>query len=302
MNLTKGDIVLAYLYVFFIGGVIALSSVLGSKSGGALEAHADSQPKTEIAFSDPNILAKAAVVYDVKERRFIYQKNDTAQLPIASLTKLATAFVAANESPLDQTISVDPKALTEEGDSGLFANEKWNLGALINLTLVSSSNDGAAAIARALSTSTPFVDTMNKTVQALGLSQTYFLNPTGLDVSSTTSGGYSSAHDVSLLLYQILQKYPSLLEETNHNTISVTSGSGFVHTAKNTNQSVDEEPSIIASKTGLTDLAGGNLAVAFDAGPDRPMIAVVLGSTETGRFADIHALIQNSFAFLTATH
>ena len=68
--------------------------------------------------------------------------------------------------------------------------------------------------------------------------------------------------------------------------------------ARNTNQETGKFPLLIASKTGYTDLAGGNLALAFDAGFNRPIIIVVLGSSYEGRFADAEKLVWATLAYL----
>ena len=70
---------------------------------------------------------------------------------------------------------------------------------------------------------------------------------------------------------------------------------GFTHNVENTNTSAAAIPGLIGSKTGFTDLAGGNLAVVFDVGLSRPVIAVVLGSTKETRFTDIEQLVNATF-------
>ena len=67
-----------------------------------------------------------------------------------------------------------------------------------------------------------------------------------------------------------------------------------IYPAQNTNYFVDQVPNIIASKTGFTDLAGGNLVIAYDAGLNRPIIISVLGSSEEGRFKDALKLLEAS--------
>ena len=71
-----------------------------------------------------------------------------------------------------------------------------------------------------------------------------------------------------------------------------------MHTATNTNEVVGSIPGLIASKTGFTDLAGGNLVVAFDAGINRPVIISVLGATKDGRFTDMEMLVNASLRAL----
>ena len=84
---------------------------------------------------------------------------------------------------------------------------------------------------------------------------------------------------------------PLLLSSTKTNTF------GGMH-PENTNKVVDAIGTVLASKTGYTTLAGGNLVVAFDAGVDRPIIVVVLGSTHQGRFYDVLKLVEATRAQL----
>jgi D-alanyl-D-alanine carboxypeptidase len=67
----------------------------------------------------------------------------------------------------------------------------------------------------------------------------------------------------------------------------------------NTNKAIDLLPNVIASKTGFTDLAGGNLVVAFDAGIAHPIIIAVLGSSFDGRFDDMTKLVNSTIEYLS---
>jgi len=130
------------------------------------------------------------------------------------------------------------------------------------------------------------------------LTQTYFINPTGLDTNKTISGGYGSARDAAKLLEYAVINMPDIIESTRHTAINFESLSDINHRATNTNSSIDTLPGLIASKTGYTDLAGGNLVIAFDAGINRPIIISVLGSTQSGRFEDIEKLVNASLKSL----
>ncbi len=254
-------------------------------------------------FPAPELEAKAAYVFDIKEKRGLYAKNENVQLPLASLAKLMTALVALRNAPENELVTISENAVKKEGDSGLFIGEKWPLKNLIGLTLVSSSNDGAAAIAEAFNyragdeTNASFVEKMNYAARELGLKQTYFLNETGLDFDGTTSGAYGSAKDVSKLLINILSERPEIAEMTSYKEI-VASSIKDNHHATNTNRILDEIPGLLLSKTGYTDLAGGNLAVIFEVSAGRPIVAVVLGSTEEGRFSDMKKIIETTVRFL----
>ncbi|MDP3735157.1 MAG: hypothetical protein Q8R39_01880 [bacterium] len=263
-------------------------------------------------FSSLALDARAAIVWDVALARPLYSRNADAQLPLASLTKLMTVLLAHERISPPVTLTIAPSALAPEGDNGLFPEEEWRLRDLIGYTLIVSSNDGARALAAAAGSvggmvSGPsseskaletFVTAMNERAIELGLTQTYFLNESGLDTSEAVSGGYGSAHDVARLLAEALHEIPAELEMTRTKALAVRSLSGVVHDAENTNEVVNRIPALIGGKTGYTDLAGGNLAIVFDAGFARPIAVVVLGSTQAGRFSDVERLVWATLEYL----
>ena len=186
-------------------------------------------------------------------------------------------------------------AILQEGDSGLVVGEKWKLKDLLDFSLIISSNDGIYAVAEALNeygsaSGNDAISLMNKKAKDLGLNDTVFSNPTGLDINGQMSGSYSSAYDISKLLENIIKNNPDMVSKTNTTAVRITSLSNISHIAINTNEAINDVPGMIASKTGFTDLAGGNLAIAFDAGIMHPIVVVVLGSTQEGRFSDIESL------------
>ena len=210
-------------------------------------------------FENLNLEAKAVLVFDLAKNEPIFELNSNTQLPLASLTKIMTIVVAEEITTKD-------------------------ISKLIDTALTQSSNEAASALA---STNGNFIDLMNKKAEELNLNQTYFLNETGLDISKELSGAYGSANDVVKLISYALKNNPDLFEATTNNS------------SLNTNPYASTTTLLIASKTGLTDLAGGNLAVVFDAGFNHPIISVALGSSEKGRFLDTQKLIEITFKYLT---
>lgn len=264
--------------------------------------------KVSHAFDNLTLEAKSVYVFDLEQNKVIFQKNALAQLPLASLTKLMTALVATELLPKNSDITINKNFLAEDGDTGLLDGETWNLKNLLDFSLVVSSNDGARAIASvagAFEANTTdyniglkdFISKMNAEAKRLGLAETYFVNESGLDESDTQSGGYGSAVDVANLLKYILANKPELLEATKLTSSTFDSSLG-AHTAVNTDTEISKIPGLIASKTGYTTLAGGNLAIAFDAGLGHPIIAVVLGSSQDGRFSDMSQLVKATLSYV----
>lgn len=261
-------------------------------------------------YGDLTLTAKAAYVYDIRSGKVLFSKRADESLPLASLTKVMTAVVATELAPDHQVITVTDTAIQTEGDSGLRVGERWSLKNLLDFALTSSSNDGVAAVAMSLGrTDSPYQDdisseenfirAMNAKASELGLNNTRFYNETGLDKSTTEGGAYGSARDMSALFTYILKNHPELLEATRQGQIKVSSLDNYIHIAENTDEIVSSIPGIKASKTGFTDMAGGNLVIAFDPEIGRPIVISVLGSTASDRFEDVSKLVQATFKTLS---
>jgi D-alanyl-D-alanine carboxypeptidase len=244
------------------------------------------------------IQAKAYYVYDLDENKVLFAKDEHEELPLASVTKLMSGLVIMNNLPASTIVNIRAVDLGYDGNGGkLVVGEKWNPQSLLNYSLIMSSNDGIMALARTLDAyegqnASDTVALMNHEAEIIGLHNTIFMNPTGLDLSATTSGAYSSAYDVTMLLKTILRDDLMLVSHTTRTSEDFVSLSNIEHVTINTDASINEIPNLIASKTGYTDLAGGNLAIAYDAGFAHPIISVVLGSTEDGRFTDMEKLVH----------
>lgn len=266
------------------------------------------KPPSITPYEKLSLSAKSVYVWDINAHRKLYGKNEHAQLPLASVTKMMMAVVAKELLPPETKITIRPFDLQEEGDSGLYAGEVWKLDQLLDFTLVASSNDGASAIAgvagatlqKSASSSDPltnkklFIEKMNEKARAIGLENTYFTNESGLDVESLTSGAYGSARDMAMLFEYVLRKHPELFTPTTYAHLDLKSESNIVHHVTNTNEEVARIAGIIGSKTGYTDLAGGNLVVIVDIGINHPVVIAALASTRDGRFSDVGALIAAS--------
>jgi len=292
---------------------LVLSVVLGLK----IERKDVSSPKDTDTKPFPTVTleAKATYVYDVRAQTILFAKNEHVRLPLASLTKMMSALVAEEASPLYGVVTISGEALRAEGDSGLYKGEKWRLKDLLDFSLITSSNDGMRAVALTLGALSKanatteeilndFVGAMNRKAGELGLKNTYFGNETGLDLSiASTSvgqvggsevkgGAYGTAKDMGTLLAYALGHHPELFQATRETHATLKSLDNRPHMATNTNSIAAEIPGLLASKTGFTNTAGGNLVFIFDPELGRPIVVSILGSTENGRFADARILIK----------
>ncbi len=260
----------------------------------------DTQAEPVEPFSEIDITAEAAYVWDVREQRALYKKNETEALPLASVTKLMTALLAYELISDEEGVPIQEDAIRQYGNSGLLEGEVFDRLSLTDLVLMSSSNDGAYALASAagakLDPNNPeraFVYAMNIRAQELNLQNTSYKNPTGLDLSKTESGAIGSAKDMAFLMEYMIANSFDVVAGTAQTQARIYSNEAY-HEAANTNYYIDQIPGLIASKTGYTDLAGGNLVVAFDAGLNRPIIVSVLGSTRNDRFTDVLQLVSEA--------
>jgi len=264
-----------------------------------------SQPFSAIAIN-----AKAVYIYDIRTDTVLFAKNENSRLSLASLAKIMSSLVAEDLGPLSSIITISGEALQATGDGGLYRDEKWFLEDILDFSLLTSSNDGIRAVALTLgalsrvNASTEeiindFVGEMNRKDSELGLKNTYYWNETGLDESATKGGAYGTAKDMSTLLEYVLINKPELMAATGEVKASFSSINNYLHVAKNTNGIANEIPGLIASKTGFTDTAGGNLVFIFDPELGRPIIVSILGSTEKGRFEDAQKLVKAIMEYIS---
>lgn len=264
-----------------------------------------------IFFNNLNIEAEAAIVWDVVKQRALFSKNGSEILPLASVTKVLTAITALEIAPEGTVITINRDFLNEEGDAGLIEGESWSLRDLLSFGLVMSSNDAVAAVsavAGKIYSNAPnyqigrkeFVSKMNATARNIGMDDSVFYNPTGLDLDYNKSGAYSSVRDVAKLFSYTLDRHPNVLLPTRNDSLTISSLNNILHKATNTNLGINDIPNLMASKTGYTDLSGGNLAVVIDPGIGRPFVIAVLGSSIEGRFDDVERLSQATLVYLGA--
>ena len=270
-------------FIQYFTGVIALTAAfIGFWSSLPVLSRISEAPVRTVInpFASIIIEAKAVFVYEPDNDRILYAKEESRRLPIASLTKLMTSLTASELLPDSTIISL--------------SRRHYRLKDLVDLTLVSSSNQGALALATAAEKNLgrDFVAEMNIKAKSLNLNMTTFTNSTGLDLDDGQAGSYSSAYDIAHLFSHILLVRPELLQATKFEEIEAPTVEGLRHRFQNTNEIIRDLPGLLGSKTGFTDVAEGNLVIAFDRGLNQPVVIVVLGSTEHGRFSDIKQLVE----------
>lgn len=229
--------------------------------------------------------AVSAVLMDADSGRVLYSQNADARMRVASTTKLMTALVAIRRADLGMVCTVGRDAAGVEGSSMyLKAGEKLTLETLLYGLLLSSGNDAAVAIADAVAGDVPhFVALMNETAAELGMTNSSFANPNGLDAE----GHYSTALDMAKL-GRAAAADPTLLRIAS--TRSVTIGG---RTLTNHNKLLRYRTDCVGLKTGYTRAAGRTLVSCAERDGQR-LIAVTL--QDGNDWADHSALFDYGFS------
>lgn len=210
---------------------------------------------------------------------------------MASITKTMTAIVALENGNLDDVITVSPKAASVgESSAGLVAGQQVTLRDLIAGLLVHSGNDASMAIAEAIAGGEKeFVQMMNDKAAQMGLANTQFQNPHGLDAD----GHYSSAADISVIVRYAMQD-PTFREIVGMKSCTLNLN-GEPKELLTTNALLATWDDCIGVKTGFTNKAGQCLAAAASR-DDVELYAIVLDSTdEVQRFIDAYKLLDWGF-------
>ncbi len=300
LHLKIGIIVLVLFGLFFVISYLPIQkSGTETKNDTASSTERVAAARLEHAFAGVQIEAAAAYVLDLTNDQVLFAKNENLPLPLASLTKLMTALVSSEILFPDKIVTIGSSSLAMEGDNGLIIDQKWKFKDLLDFTLLVSSNDGANAIALAAGESDKaFIQKMNAEAATLNLPTLHFENESGLDIDPGTAGGVGSARDVSMLFENLIKNHQNLLEITKYRKFKLTSDDGTAYYLTNTDEAITQISHIIASKTGFTKLAGGNLVIAYDPGFNHPVIITILGSSVSGRFADVITLASSTSAYI----
>ena len=223
-----------------------------------------------------------------KDGRVLWSREATTRHHIASITKVMTAIVALEHAKPTDIMTV-PEVSTEVGESSasLKRGEKMRLKDLLGALLVKSGNDAALAIAINIGGDVnTFVGMMNKKAQELGMTNTHFDNPHGLDSATH----YSCARDVSIMSRYALSN--KTLREIVSSKLYKFSDATNSHQLPNTNLLLWKYQGAIGTKTGFTDKAGYCLSAAARR-DGVELYAVTLGTTtEISRFTESIKLLD----------
>ena len=236
-------------------------------------------PQKDPLAKDPNILAASAILIDAKTKYPMYEKDSEKAVPIASVTKVMTAVLVLENYKLDDVVTVTKDQIEINGSKAfLKEGEKITVENLLYCMLMVSGNDAAKTLATYKYSEDDFVAMMNKKAEDLGLTNTHFMDPVGLN-----DEGKSSARDIAILFSYALGKDEfTKVVSTAEKDVTSTDGT-TTHNLKNSNRLTTGEipmEGIIGGKTGFTPDAGHTLVSSAQKGDNR-VVGVVLNTYST---------------------
>ena len=234
----------------------------------------------------PELLTPHYLIADVESSTVLAASDLDGIAPIASVTKLMTALVAAEFINLDKSVSVDQPTFVHSLIPRLGERSKVSLYSLLQLLLVESSNEAAEVIAAQVGLER-FVELMNEKAKALGMKDSVFADPSGL-----SSANVSTVRDLLRLAQYIYENRSFILELTANQDLPTAYVSGEFGELLNFNK-VENLDNFIGGKVGET-IAAGQTSVTLHRlvvkGSERIVAIIILGSKD--RTADVTALFR----------
>lgn len=204
--------------------------------------------------SPPAVSAESVLMYDLSTQKTLYEKNSNMRLPMASITKIMTAIIGLENRKQNDDYLVKDEYLVGENSMGLTAGELLTLDDLLYGLILPSGNDAAETIAGNYKTGrVGFIKAMNKKVEALGLKDTRFTNPSGLQGDGDQ---YTTAYDLLVMTEYALENktFKKVVETITHEIPQTAAHKAY--TIQNETNLLTSYPGVKGVKTGYTPEAG----------------------------------------------
>lgn len=240
---------------------------------------------------EPDINSRACVVIDRKTNIILFGKNENSKKKMASTTKIMTATIIIENYNLSDTVTISKKAAGTGGSRlGLKTGDKITVLDLLYGLMLRSGNDAAVALAEyAAGDINNFAELMNKKASELGLTNTHFETPHGLD----SDKHYTTAYELALLSnYALNNSTFAKIVGTKNYTITIN---GYSKTLSNTNELLGNMAGVYGIKTGFTNGANRCLVTACKRN-NIDIICVVLGA-DTKKFRTIDSIKLINYVF-----
>lgn len=223
---------------------------------------AGSFPARAESGSPGTLSSLSAVLYEPESGRVLYEKDAHTPRPMASTTKLMTALLAMENAEPDQNVVATKEAVTVEGSAlGLRAGDNISMRDLVTGLLLESGNDAANTIALTLDSSLPaFAERMNRKAAELGMQDSHFVTPSGLDEGNHSA----SAYDMALLGAAVMRE-PELASIVGKKSAVIEMGNPKRKvTVSNHNRLLSLYGPAVGMKTGFTKKSGKCLVSAAE--------------------------------------
>ena len=240
---------------------------------------------------EADVDSRIALIYDRASGKILYEKNGNKQTPMASTTKIMTAIVVLENANLKDVVTIDSKAAGIGGSRlGLKKNDKITVNDLLYGLMLRSGNDAAVALANYVGGSVEgFAQMMNEKAKEMGLTNSHFIVPHGLD----NDGHYTTAYELAKMADYALKidKFKQIVG-TQNTTIYIN---GYAKAINNTNKLLGSVSGVYGVKTGFTNGAGRCLVTACKR-DDLDIVTVIIGADTTKqRTADTIKLINYAY-------
>jgi D-alanyl-D-alanine carboxypeptidase len=257
--------------------------------------------------SFPAVSLTAAVAKELGSPTALFSYRTNARWPLASVTKLMTSVVALETLGPATILTIPQSAIDTEGVSGgMKAGERYAVIDLVRMMLTVSSNDAAIAVAQAydkrelgeaayeqtLNKTALFTAAMQEKARLLGMSETYFGDPSGLSVINQ-----SVVRDLEVLMQYIQNTHPILLEVSRATTNKVLERKTMTsRSLTNINTRFAGTPEFVGGKTGFIDESSGNLLSLFKYNGKQYLIIVLGAEDREGETAKIFEWVKEQVA------
>ena len=299
-------LIILVIFILFISNTIIVNGVeniIGNNVSGSNEILSEEDElvdlgeiqkeiiETSVEPDEISLASRIALIYDRASGRILYEKNGNKQTPMASTTKIMTAIVVLENANLTDVVTISSKAAGIGGSRlGLKKNDKITVNDLLYGLMLRSGNDAAIALAIHVGGSVEgFAEMMNNKAKELGLVNSHFVVPHGLD----NDGHYTTAYELAKIADYALNidKFKEIVS-TRNTTIYIN---GYAKAINNTNQLLGSVSGVYGVKTGFTNGAGRCLVTACKR-DDLDVITVIIGANTTKqRTSDTIKLIQYAY-------
>jgi serine-type D-Ala-D-Ala carboxypeptidase (penicillin-binding protein 5/6) len=238
---------------------------------------------------------QAWAVIDADTGRLLEGHNENVRLPIASLTKIWTAFTFIESGTPPGEVIISPQAASAEGSS-LYLQQGMRIeaDALLNGLMLRSGNDAARALSEQAGGSMDgFVDMMNEKALLYGLNDTVFTNPSGLH----DDRHLSTAYETALMLHYAMEndKFRKIASTKNYSY----QGKDKSYSWRNKHRLIHSEPTALAGKTGFTKAAGRTLATYFEKDGKNVIVVTLNDGDDWNTHKDLANKVFSSFDLVT---